>query len=180
MSLTLVTGISTSGKSRIAQELSARGFEAYDTEHNGRSAWFNKKTGKRVAEFNEMPERTQTWFDQHEWNIDVEWVKEMAKKAKTKPIFLCGGSNNKAKVRDLCDKVVWLITDEETIRNRITIPRDHDFGTKTHELEATIKWNKINEAEFRDYGAAMIDSRRPIEEVVEDIIAIGSSPVRQS
>lgn len=35
MSLVLITGISTSGKSSIAKELSRRGYEAYDTEHNG-------------------------------------------------------------------------------------------------------------------------------------------------
>ena len=55
MSLTLITGTSTSGKSAVAKELVKRGYEAYDTEHNGISAWYNKKTNKRAAEFGEIP-----------------------------------------------------------------------------------------------------------------------------
>jgi adenylate kinase family enzyme len=69
MSLILITGSSTSGKSTIAKELVKRGYEAYDTEHNGVSGWHNKATGKWVAGFGEMPERTSTWFSQHEWVI---------------------------------------------------------------------------------------------------------------
>jgi nucleoside-triphosphatase THEP1 len=43
MSLILITGVSTSGKSTIAQELVKRGYESYDTEHNGISAWYNRE-----------------------------------------------------------------------------------------------------------------------------------------
>jgi shikimate kinase len=172
MALIFVTGISTSGKSTIAKELTKRGYEAYDTEHENHSAWYDSKTGERVAGFNEIPERTQEWLDEHEWNIDLNWVKSMKIKAKNKLIFLCGGSHNKVEVRKLCDKTVWLITDEETIRNRVKIPRDHDFGTKSHELEGTIEWNKINEEEFRNYGAVMIDATQPLDKVVDKIVSI--------
>lgn len=147
MSLILVTGISTSGKSTIAKELIGRGYEAYDTEHNGISAWFNKETGKRVAEFGEMPERTPQWLDQHEWLISKDWVAEMATKAKNKPIFLCGGSSNEPEIRKMCQKVIWLKTDEATIRKRAVIPRDHDYGTKPHELAKAIGGNNHKEAE---------------------------------
>jgi dephospho-CoA kinase len=172
MALIFVTGISTSGKSTIVKELVTRGYEAYDTEHNGHSAWFNKKTGKVVAVFGQVPERTQQWLDQHEWNIDAEWVKQMAAKAKNKTIFLCGGAHNKLEVRQLCDKVIWLKVDEKTIRKRVNIPRDHDFGTKEHELIGTIKWNKINEKEFQSYGAIMIDATQPLNKVVDKILSI--------
>jgi gluconate kinase len=178
MSLIFVTGISTSGKSTMAKELAARGYEAYDTEHEGRSAWFDMQTGERVAGFNEMAERTIEWLHRHAWNIDIDWVKQMAERAKDKTIFICGGADNRAQVRELCDKVIWLLTDQATIRSRVNNPRDHDYGTKPHELEETIKWNTVNEAEFRNYGAIIIDARRPISQVVEDVIAIGSTTAR--
>lgn len=74
--------------------LIVKGHEAYDTEHNGISAWFNKKTGERTAEFGEVPERTKEWFDQHEWLISKDWVTEIAAEAKNKTVFLCGGGSD--------------------------------------------------------------------------------------
>lgn len=172
MPLILITGISTAGKSTIAEELSKRGYEAYDTEHNGISAWYNKQTSKRVAGFNEMPERTESWLRQHEWLISLDWVKEKAVEAKDKPIFLCGGSANEPEVRALCDTVIWLKTDDETIRKRVNITRDHDYGTKPHELALAITGNKTKEAEYKEAGASLINAIQPLDKVVDDIIEL--------
>jgi dephospho-CoA kinase len=65
MPLILITGSSTSGKSTVANALTERGYEAYDLERNGISAWHNKQTGERVAEFKDMPERAAHWLGQH-------------------------------------------------------------------------------------------------------------------
>jgi shikimate kinase len=170
MPLILITGTSASGKSTVAKELAKRDFEAYDTEHDGISAWYNKETGKRAAEFGEMPERTEEWLNQHEWLTSIDWVTEMSRKAVDKPIFLCGGSSNEAEVRAKCQKVIWLKTDEETIRKRVQNPRDHDYGTKPHELTAAIEGNKQKEAEYRELGAIMVDATKPIENVVTTIL----------
>lgn len=172
MSLIFITGISTSGKSTIATELQNRGYEAYDTEHNGMSAWYNKETGERAAEFGEMPERTKEWLDRHEWLISTERVAKLAKKAQrdNKPIFLCGGSANEPEIRAMCSTVVWLKTDEQTIRIRVNNPRDHDYGTRPHELVRAIKANEKKEAEYRQYGASMIDATKSIETVVGEIL----------
>lgn len=174
MSLIFITGISTSGKSTIATELQNRGYEAYDTEHNGMSAWFNKETGERTAEFGEMPERSKEWLDKHEWLISTERVAELAKKAQQgdKSIFLCGGSANEPEVRAMCSIVVWLKTDEQTIRKRVNNPRDHDYGTRPHELIRAIKANEEKEAEYREYGASMVDATEPIETVVGEILIL--------
>ncbi|HET6747059.1 MAG TPA: hypothetical protein VFH06_03075 [Candidatus Saccharimonadales bacterium] len=91
MSLILITGISTSGKSSIAEELVERGFEAYDTEHNGISAWFNKETGERAAEFGQVADRSKKWMDQHEWRMSMDWVRRKVEESTNKQIFLCGG-----------------------------------------------------------------------------------------
>lgn len=175
MPLIQVAGISTSGKSTIARELVARGFKAYDTEQDDRSAWFNLETGKRVAGFGEAEARTPEWLAQHRWFMDIDWVKGMSAKAQDKLIFLCGGSGNKEAVRELCDRVIWLVVDEATIRQRVTIPREHDFGTRPHELEAAIQKNTQDEEDYRQYGAILIDARKPINDVVDDVIRIGTA-----
>lgn len=169
MPLILITGISTSGKSTIAKELSRRGYEAYDTEHGGISAWYNKATGERAAEFGAVPERTRAWADQHHWLISLEWAKDIAKKAEDRPIFLCGGASNEAEVRALCSQTIWLTTNEATIRSRVSSPRDHTYGTQPHELAKILEGNERKEAEYRAYGAIMIDAAQPIDKVVEAI-----------
>ncbi|HSX15638.1 MAG TPA: shikimate kinase [Candidatus Saccharimonadales bacterium] len=175
MPLVLVTGISTSGKSTIAKELLAKGFEAYDTEHDGISAWHNKQTGERVAGFDEMPERTKEWLSQHQWLISKDWVIEMAAQSKNKLVFLCGGAANEPEIRELCDKVIWLKTNEATIRRRVNNPRDHDYGTRPHELAAAIEGNARKEADYTAYGATMIDATQPIEAVVEQVLTAAKS-----
>jgi hypothetical protein len=148
-----------------------RGYEAYDMEHNGISAWYNKKTGKKAAEFGEMPERTESWLGQHEWRTSIEWVTQKANEAKDKPIFLCGGSANEAEIRAMCQTVIWLKTDEETIRSRVHNSRDHDYGTKPHELIQIIKENSYNESIYLNkFGAILIDATQPIASVVDSIL----------
>lgn len=170
MALFLVTGTSTSGKTTVAKVLRQRGYEAYDTEHNGISAWFNKETGERAAEFGQVPERTKTWFDQHEWRISIGWVQQVLNTAHDTSVFLCGGGANEAEIRTLCKNVIWLQTDEATIRERVVIPRDHTYGTKPHELAAAIENNETKEAEYRAFGAVIIDARQPVEQIVDDIL----------
>lgn len=170
MSLILVTGISTSGKSTMAVELTKRGYEAYDTEHNGIGAWFNKETGERVAEFGQVPSRTPEWMNQHHWLISEDWVKQKATEAKDRTVFLCGGSSDVSNIVLLLDTIIWLKTDEETIRKRVNNPRDHTYGTKPHELEKILKKNVEQEQQFINLGAITVDAREPLEQVVNKVV----------
>lgn len=170
MSLILITGTSTSGKSTIAKELVRRGYTAIDTEHNGISAYYNKSTGEFAAGFGGMPERTPKWLSEHEWNMSIDRIKEFKEQAKDKPVFLCGGSSNADEVWALCDKCVWLHTDEATIRARVNNPRDHTYGTKPHELALAIETAVLGEAHYVEGGAIIIDATRPLDEVVEEIL----------
>ena len=98
---------------------------AYDTEHGGISAWFNKQTGARAAEFGKIPERTEKWMSQHEWRMDLDWVRKRVVESVNKTTFLCGGGSNQADVRRLCSKTIWLKTDEDTLQSRVNNPRGH-------------------------------------------------------
>jgi gluconate kinase len=172
MSLIFITGISTSGKSTMAGELMLRGYEAHDLEHNGISAWFHKEKGTRDAEFGKVPERTKEWADSHEWRVSMDRIHDIAKQSEDKLIFLCGGGANEKDIIALCDKVIWLKTDDETIRQRVNIPRDHSYGTKPHEFTAIIGSNKTKEREYEEMDAILVDARQPINEVVTDVIKV--------
>ncbi len=170
MAVVLVNGISTAGKSSVAKELLARGYEAYDTEQNGISAWYNKETGTRTAEFGEIPERTPEWLHRHEWRISIKRIIEIAKYAQEKIVFLCGGSANEQEILKLCKTVIWLKTDEKTILERVGNPRDHNYGTEPHELARILKGNAQKEAEYMRMGAIMINATQPLGKVVDDIL----------
>jgi shikimate kinase len=99
-----------------------------------------------------------------------DWVQRMAKQAEHKLIFLCGGAANEPAIRALCSKVIWLKNDEATIRKRVNMPRDHDYGTKPHELADAIAQNNLKEEEYRNYGAIIVDTTQPLEDVIEEIL----------
>lgn len=65
-----------------------------------------------------------------------------------------------------------LTIDEETLRHRIATRTTNDFGKTTAELGLILKWHKILEQDNRHYGAVMIDATRPLDEVVDDIVAV--------
>ena len=109
-------------------------------------------------------------MDQHQWLISEDWVKQKAVEAKNKTIFLCGGSSDMSKILPLFDKIIWLKTDEHTIRERVKKPRDHTYGTRPHELVKAIKENLVHEQEYSDLGATIVDARNSLEQVVNEVI----------
>ncbi len=171
MPLILITGISTSGKSAVAKELLRRGYDAVDIEHSGHAAYYNKQTGEKAAEFGQAPERTKEWLEAHEWLIDKEWIKKLQSQSQKQQMYLCGGGSNELEIAQLCDKVIWLKTDEKTIKERVTNPRDHSYGTKPHELAKIIAENRSKENEFTSFGATVIDATQSLDQVVDEILA---------
>lgn len=172
MPLILITGAPTSGKSTIAQALISRGYEAYDTEHNDSSAWFDKKTGAKVAAFNEPHDRSEAWYQNHEWLTSLDWVKDLAKQASHSPIFICGESANETDIRAFCQHVIWLKIDEQTIRKRVKHLRDHDYGSKPNELAYTINVSNHGNNTYPSTGAIVIDATQPLEHVINEILEV--------
>lgn len=170
MPFILITGASTSGKSSVAKELQKRGYEAYDMEHDGISTYFNKKTGHRAAEFGKAPERSEAWLDQHEWLISQEWLKEKSETAKDSLIFACGGTGRPSVILPFFDTVFWLKVDESTIRSRVNNPRDHDYGTRPHELAKAIRANTVDKFLYKDAGAQIVDATQPLNQVIDEIL----------
>lgn len=170
MAIVFITGISTSGKSTVAKRLRELGYDAYDTEHDGMSAWYDKATGERVAEFGQVPKRTKAWLDSHEWRISINQIKEAIASMHGGSIFFCGGGANEQEVIQLCTRVIWLKTTEKTIRDRVSQPRDHTYGTYPHELAEIISANRRKEAKYATGGAILVDATQASEVVVAEIL----------
>ena len=70
------------------------------------------------------------------------------------------------------DKAILLSVDEVTIRQRIRARTSNDFGKSDLELQLILGWNRNIETEYAGYGAAIVDARRSLKDVVEEILEV--------
>ncbi len=174
MSLIYVTGAPTSGKTAICGELSARGYEAHDTDdpqHTGIGGWHNLASGKYVGGFNEL-EVTPEMLATHIWKLTDGTLERFRDRANERQIYLCGTLRDPQAIIEASDYVIWLATNEETIRERFKLPREVDWGNEEWQVEQTIRVNLEREAQYTGLGAITIDSMQPLEVVVDNIIAV--------
>lgn len=80
-------------------------------------------------------------------------------------------------VWDLFTAVVCLVLDDATLRRRLAARSDH-FGKASDELANTLEWNRTNGANYRRFGASIVDASQPLDAVVEDVlrVAAGHAP----
>ncbi len=169
MALIYITGIETAGKSTVCKELLRRGYEACDIDE-GIAHYYDKVTGEQ-SEWNGSSERrTREWHKTRHYMMDRKHVKQLAKQAQNKPIFLCGTTQNDKVVLDLFGELVYLYLDEATLRQRMKNRLSTEFAFAPHEQEAVLSWHKSSEDTYRQHGATMIDATQPVERIVDKII----------
>jgi broad-specificity NMP kinase len=172
MPLFLLTGSAGTGKTTICQKLREKGYEAYDTDNDGLSKWQNIETGYIHPKSSVKDvERTPEFLKVHAWNIPRQDIEELHDKSTEKIIFLCGVLDNLTDVRDLFDGVFALFVDDETLKHRLDTRTSGDWGKQEHELEHTLENHHIVYDRYRELGAKVIDATKPIDLVVEDIVA---------
>lgn len=172
MALIYITGISGSGKSTVAEELTERGYNAYDADKVV-SAFYRKDTGTKVNWDDVPPEpRTESWSRKHSWRMSRSLVEKLSETAANKSVFLCGVTDNEEEMRDLFKIVFALSINEQTLRHRLATRTSNQFGKQDHELERILFWHKNTEEYFLKIGAIVIDATQPLNEVVNEILEI--------
>lgn len=83
--------------------------------------------------------------------------------------FLCGSVENEVDVRDLFDRVVCLVADNATLRDRLVSRTTNKFGKHPEELAAALAWNSTVETRYRRLGATIIDGTLPPPRVADAI-----------
>jgi broad-specificity NMP kinase len=179
MPLIFVTGISGSGKSTIWRVLKRRGYEAYDVDEDGLAKWQHNKTGYIHPKSSVKPhQRTPEFLETHSWNIPRNEVNELASKTKDRNVFLLGAIANEDGVIDLFSKVIVLMLDKQTLADRIKSRTDDGFGKSQHEFDAVMdRYDDVYD-KYNKLGYKTINSNRPINEIVDDIVAIAESGVK--
>jgi broad-specificity NMP kinase len=173
MPLMFVTGISGAGKSTVREELTRRGFLAYDTDEHEIAQWTNKVTGK-VTRLVDSTDRTPEFIAQNDWIADPQRVRQLAAEGEEHTVFLCGSVGNDGEVMQFFDQVFLLTIDEITMRRRLLARTAHDFGTKTHELNLLLAWLETIDEQYLRYGAIVIDATKPPPVVVDEILRLGA------
>lgn len=180
MALFLVSGTAGTGKSQVCCALKERGYEAYDTDDDGLAYWQHNTTGYIHPKSSvKSHQRTAEFLAEHSWNVPREDVEELARQATSKPIFICGSLTNEDKLHDLFEKVFALYVDDETLKHRLATRTTNDWGKQPHELQRTLEHHHKAYQSHKQKGDIIIDATRPLNAVVDDILAAAGLPGRK-
>jgi hypothetical protein len=175
--LIYVTGISGAGKSAVYDELKARGYQAYDGDLDGFKSWYERSTGRHIQDQRRWADTTVEWRRHYWLKIDPEKVAALAADAGTReaPVFLCGTSAGEDAVWHLFDKVVQLSITERTLRYRIAMRTNSDFGKEPSDLEDILGWHESLDERMQSFGAIIVDAEQPLDAVVDDVLRVALS-----
>ncbi len=163
----LITGVSGSGKTTIAAELTERGYKACNMDQaEGLSAWVDIATGE-VATDNR--ETVPGWLEKYDWRWGEQKLHQLL--SQNSDTFFCGSSGNQAQFYPLFDKVFLLEMNDELIQDRIfNYERDHTYGRRPGELETILGYYKSFQDTAKAAGAEVINPDQPLAKVVDDIL----------
>ncbi|WP_421397645.1 AAA family ATPase [Agrobacterium fabrum] len=172
----LVEGVSGVGKTSVATELQRRG---YHVIHGDRELAYkgDPETGEPLdpallrGDATDMPFRHR----HHIW--DVQKVLQITADRSHALTFFCGGSRNFQRFIEVFDEVFVLDIDSETLRRRLIERPADEFGGNTAEREFVLQL--LATKEDIPVHATVLDSSRPLNTVVDDILARCSPPVEK-
>ncbi len=164
----LVTGISGVGKTVISKKLNKLGYKAYDMDDlPGLFAMINKKTGKPVVGHDNSNLEKVAEMD---WICDKDKLKSIISSELSQLAFYCGSASNMDEILPFFDLVILLKVSPETMRHRLTMRRENDFGRTAEVQDWIMTWKDWWEDDMQKKGAAVVDGNRGLGQVVEELI----------
>ena len=156
MTVVLVTGMSGTGKSSALAELARRGHEVVDTDH-----------GNWIAE---PPNSERLWREDR--------MDELLAGHQEGVLFVSGCVANQGRFYPRFDAVVLLSAPTEVILERVAKRGTNDFGKTDAERARILSDLATVEPLLRRGATAEIDTRAPIDEVVDALerIALATTP----
>jgi broad-specificity NMP kinase len=146
-----VTGMSGTGKSSALAELERRGHRIVDTDYGG---WIEGEPEPLWRE-----DRITDLLDEHG----------------DETLFISGCVANQGKFYERFDAVVLLSAPADVVLERVAGRTTNDFGTSDAERERILSDLAAVEPILRGGATAEIDTRAPLDEVVDALERIASS-----
>ncbi len=164
MSSYLITGDSGSGKTSVIWELEKRGYAAYNTD-DLLVTRLEDASGQPV----DWPPPPVDWT-KYGWNWQEKELRKLLDSDNT--VFVGALASNQDRFFSWFARIFVLIVTPETLRHRILTRTDHDFGKDPEELRNTLEHHReLQEELLKAPGAIAINNERPLDTVVDDIIA---------
>jgi dephospho-CoA kinase len=148
----LVTGMSGTGKSTVLRQLSERGHQIVDTDDEGWSQELPAADG---------PTREQLWCEDR--------MDALLADTSSGLLFVAGCASNQGRFYDRFDAVVLLSVPVEVLLERIAFRDTNAFGKDPAERERILQDLAEVEPLLRATATAELDTRRPLDEVVDAI-----------
>jgi hypothetical protein len=170
MSAVQIAGCSGAGKTAVAAVLARRGLTSIDADDDAFLARFVDPAGAVVAEEPAAPDLA--WLARHSWAWDPARLDELIRAAAPATLYVCGGADNELALADRFTQVFLLEIDELTMLARLDERRDyHDWGRIGDTREYLRRKLPELQDRLRASGAIPIDARRPLDQVVDAILA---------
>ena len=151
----LVTGMSGTGKSSALELLAGRGHRVVETDVDGWSEWVDG------------PDAGWVWREDR--------VAELLAAAGERTLFVSGCVSNQGKFYDRFDAVVLLSAPAEVLLERIDSRTTNEYGKRARERELVLRHLETVEPLLRATCTHELDVSRPLEEIVDELEAIGGS-----
>ncbi len=164
-----ITGVSGTGKTTIAHELEKRGYLVVSIDEvSGLCSWTHQETGEKHG--GKDTPLTKEFVDAHDWIVDIEHLNKLLDKD-VEVAFVLGMAGNQNEFLPSFDKILLLECNPETFSARIDARTDNDFGKDPQIKAQILNRYKTYGEEMRSRGAIVVNTDRPIDAVVKDVIA---------
>lgn len=167
MAKVLITGLSGTGKTTVAKELEKRGIAAFSVDEMEDMCWWVRRDNGEVFE-GDIVDFTLDFFNEHLYVCRMDVIKDILEKHEDVAIFGYWGDINDH--LHWFDKVIFLTCKPETFLARINQREDNDFGKGKDMQEWLVNWQPQYEKELLEKGAMPINTEKPVEEIVEQVI----------
>jgi shikimate kinase len=148
----LITGMSGTGKSTVVAELAARGYKAVDTDADEWCEWVVDERGEP------------------DWVWREARIAELLAAEDADVLFVSGCKSNQGTFRARFDHVVLLSAPVEVMKARLAARTNNPYGKDPAELAEVLGYVGTVEPRLRRGATLEVDTRAPVEEVVEAIL----------
>lgn len=153
--------MSGTGKSSALAELGRRGYRVVDTDDPG---W--REYRPDLDSFDELRRGEWLWVEQR--------MSELLASDDDRSLFVQGCVRNQSRFYDRFDAVVLLSAPAEVILDRVASRTTNDYGKTPVERAMILADLAAIEPLLRESCTDELDASRPLDEVVDDLIAIAS------
>ena len=149
--------------------LARRGLAAIDADDDPLLARSVDLAGNVVEE--EPAEPDLAWLARHSWAWNPARLDELIRAAAPATLYVCGGAANELELADRFTQVFLLEIDEPTMLARIDARQDNHWGRIGDTREYLRRKLPELQDRLRAFGAIPIDTRQPLDQVVDAILS---------